>query len=121
MDNLNASAIDAVSAELAAKLSDAVGVGAAMSLAAQTAKVAGVAGGLVYIAAGSATGVKPGQRFQVVHMADTGLVNPDTNQHIMTKQNVCIFVVVNVVDDSNSSGSCDGGLPKSGDIAQRIP
>jgi hypothetical protein len=125
MDNLNSAGIDAVSADLGTKLTEVLAINsktaaASVATAAATEVVAGIRNGLVYISADSASGVQPGQRFQVVRLVDTGLVNPKTNKPIQEKQSVCLLVVVNVVDDTTSSGKCDGSIPKSGDIAQPI-
>jgi hypothetical protein len=105
---------DSVTAELAGKLSGALNN--APALAAAPAVVAGIANGSVYITEGSTAGVKAGDRFQVTREVSVGLNDPTTGKPIVQKQQVCVLTIANV-DETNSSGSCDGGLPQAKDIA----
>lgn len=81
--------------------------------------VAGIANGSVFINAGTSSAIKVGDRFQIVRKVDVGLKDPSTGQPITQKQKICVLVVTNV-DDSNSSGNCQGGLPQSGDVAEPL-
>jgi hypothetical protein len=109
-----AKAEDSVTAELAGKLTGALTN--APGPAAPSALVAGIANGSVYINEGSTAGVKPGDRFQVTREVSVGLTDPATGKPIVQKQKICVLTIANV-DDSNSSGSCDGGLPQAKDVA----
>jgi hypothetical protein len=109
-----AKASDSVSAELAGKLGGALSNVAAP--AAVPALVAGIANGSVYINEGSSAGVKAGDKFQVTREVSVGLNDPTTGKPIVQKQRVCVLTIINV-DDGNSSGTCDGGLPQAKDIA----
>jgi hypothetical protein len=114
-DNLWTKAVDSVTAELATKLTDTLGQ--APGPKSETPLVAGMANGNVYINQGASSGIKPGDKFQVTRMVSVGLQDPKTHQDIVQKQRICTLVIVNV-DESNSSGTCSGGTPKSGDIAE---
>ena len=81
--------------------------------------VAGIANGSVYINEGTASGIKEGDRFQVVRKVDVGLKDPQTGQAITEKHKVCVLVIANV-NDNSSSGTCQGGLPQSGDMAEPV-
>jgi len=112
-----AKAEDSVTAELAGKLtgalSNAPGPMAASGL------VAGIANGSVYINEGSTAGVKVGDRFQVTREVSVGLTDPATGKPMVQKQRICVLTIANV-NDTNSSGSCDGGLPQAKDIAEPV-
>lgn len=108
-------AVDAVSAELGGKLSDALTT--APGPAAEPPLVAGIANGSVYINEGTSSGIKVGDHFQVTRKVETGLVDPKTNKPITRTTQVCVFTVTSV-DVDNSSGTCKGGLPQSKDVAE---
>lgn len=118
--DLQNKAFDAVAAELANKLMQALGSGGSASAGSSDFPlVAGIANGSVFINEGSSSGIRAGDRFQVVRPVSVGLKDPKTGKDIVQNRRVCTFVAVNV-DDSNSSGTCDGGTPRSGDVAQPI-
>ncbi len=96
---------DSVVGELAGKLTGAL-ANAPLPTAAP-ALVAGIANGSVYINEGSTAGVKAGDRFQVTREVSVGLTDPATGKPIVQKQQICVLTIVNV-DETNSSGSCDG-------------
>jgi hypothetical protein len=108
-------AIDAVSSDLAAKLSGALS--SAPGPKAAPALVAGIANGAVYINEGSSAGVKVGDRFQVVRKVNIGLNDPKTGQPMTRKTQICELTVTSV-DEANSSGACRGGIPQSNDVAE---
>lgn len=110
-------AVDAVSSELAGKLSDALGSAPAAKV--EPALVAGIANGSVYIDEGSAAGVKVGDRFQVIREVPIGLNDPRTNQPMTKKIQVCQLTVTDV-DEKNASGTCSGGIPQNKDVANPI-
>jgi hypothetical protein len=115
--NLWTKCTDTVAAEMADKLADALSH--APGPKAELPLVAGISNGSVFINQGSSSGIKKGDRFQVTRLVSTGLVDPKTQQEIKQKQQICTFVVVNA-DEGNSSGTCDGGTPKSGDVAEPL-
>lgn len=81
--------------------------------------IAGIANGSVFIDEGSSSGIKTGDRFQVIRKVDTGLKDPRTQQPITQRKAICVLVVT-TVDESNSSGTCQGSLPLSGDVAEPL-
>ncbi len=113
-DNEWAKATESVTAELADKLMGALNN--APGPAAAPALVAGIANGAVFINEGSNAGVKQGDRFQVTRNVSVGLNDPTTGQPILQKKSICVLTIADV-DDSNSSGNCDGGLPQAKDVA----
>jgi hypothetical protein len=114
-DNEWDKAVQSVTNELASKMTSSIEN--APGPAAAPALVAGIANGAVYINEGAAAGVKAGDKFQVMRNVSVGLNDPTTGQPIVQKQRICVLTITNV-DDSNSSGTCDGGLPQSKDVAQ---
>ena len=108
-------AFDAITTDLAPQLVKVLG--GAPGPKAELPLVAGIANGSVFINEGTSSGIKPGNRFQVIRKVDTGLKDPRTQQPITQRKAICILVVNNV-DESNSSGSCKGSLPLSGDVAE---
>lgn len=110
-----AKASDTVTTDLAAKL--LAGMGTAPGPTAASALVAGIANGSVYINQGSNAGVKPSDKFQVIREVSVGLNDPATGKPIVQKQTVCVLTIVNV-NDTSASGTCQGGLPQSKDLAQ---
>ena len=113
-DNEWDKAVQSVTNELASKMTSSIEN--APGPAAAPALVAGIANGAVYINEGSNAGIKAGDRFQVTREVSVGLTDPTTGQPIVQKQRICVLTITNV-DDSNSSGNCDGGLPQSRDVA----
>jgi hypothetical protein len=117
--NLSNRAYGAVAADLANKLMR--GLGSASSAdsgsSADLPLVAGIANGSVYINEGSRSGIQAGSRFQVVRTVSVGLKDPRTGKDIQQKKRVCTFVATNV-DETSSSGTCSGGIPQSGDVAE---
>ena len=110
-------AIDAVTTDLAPQLVKVLG--GAPGPKAELPLVAGIANGSVFINEGTTSGFKPGDRFQVIRKVDTGLKDPRTQQPITQRKAICILVVNNV-DETNSSGTCQGSLPLSGDVAEPL-
>jgi flagellar assembly FlgT-like protein/curli production assembly/transport component CsgG len=110
-------AVEAVSTELASKLATALA--SAPGPKAAPALVAGIAGGSVYINEGSTSGIKVGDRFQVTRKVNIGLNDPKTGQPLTRKIQVC-ELTVNSVDETNSSGSCSGGIPQNSDVAEPV-
>lgn len=110
-------AMDAVSADLAPQLVKVLG--GAPGPKAEFPLVAGIANGSVFINEGTTSGIKQGDRFQVVRKVDVGLKDPKTGQPITQRKSICVLVVTNV-DETNSSGTCQGGLPLSGDVAESL-
>ena len=106
-----------ITQELADKLVSALAQ--APAPAAGEILVAGIANGSVLINKGTAAGIKQGEQFQIVRMVSTGLTDPATNEMIKQKQRICVLTVADV-EDSNSSGSCAGGVPQRNDIAEPI-
>ena len=113
-DNEWAKATESVTAELAGKLTSSLEN--APGPAAAPALVAGIANGAVYINAGSNAGVKAGDRYQVTRSVSVGLTDPTTGQPMLQKQSICVLTIANV-NDNNSSGNCEGGLPQFKDVA----
>jgi hypothetical protein len=109
-----AKASDAVTTELATKLLSAMG--SAPGPKAASALVAGIANGSVYINQGSNVGIKASDKFQVVREVSVGLNDPSTGKPIVQKQTVCVLTIVNV-SETSASGTCQGGLPQSKDVA----
>ena len=116
-DNEWAKAGDAVTSDLAAKLSGGVSSAPAPKLA--SALVAGIANGSVYINQGSTAGVKAGDKFQVIREVSVGLTDPSTGKPIVQKQRVCVLTIVDA-QETSASGTCQGGLPQSKDVAEPL-
>lgn len=114
-DNEWSKAIESVTTELKPELESIMA--RAPGPKAELPLVAGIAQGSVYINEGAAVGIKPGDRFQVVRKVNVGLNDPKTGQPITQRRQICVLAVTNV-DDNNASGTCQGGLPQSGDVAE---
>ena len=110
-------AVDAVTGDLAPQVVKVLG--GAPGPKAELPLVAGIANGSVFINEGTTSGIKQGDRFQIIRRVDVGLKDPKTGQPITQRQRICTLVVNNV-DESNSSGTCQGGLPASGDVAEPV-
>lgn len=110
-------AMDAVSADLAPQLVKVLST--APGPKAEYPLVAGIANGSVFIDEGTSSGIKTGDRFQVIRKVDTGLKDPRTQQPITQRKAICVLVVTNV-DEGNSSGACRGSVPLSGDVAEPL-
>jgi hypothetical protein len=110
-------AIDAVTADLTPQLTKVLS--GAPGPKVEPPLVAGIANGSVYINEGTSSGIKQGDRFQVIRKVDVGLKDPKTGQPITQKKSICVLVLTSV-DDSSASGTCQGGLPVSGDVAQPV-
>jgi hypothetical protein len=114
-DNEWDKAVDAVTADLATKMTTSIASAPVAAMAPPL--VAGIANGAVYINEGANAGIKAGDRFQVIRSVSVGLNDPTTGQPMVQKQSVCVLTIT-TVNDANASGSCDGGLPQSKDVAQ---
>lgn len=110
-------ATDTLTEELADQLTSALAKAPPPS--AGDVLVAGIANGSVLINKGTQSGIRQGERLQIVRMVSTGLTDPATNKPIRQKQNVCILTV-NDAEDTSASGSCAGGVPERNDIAEPI-
>ena len=89
-------------------------VAAAPAAPAIAAQVAGMLQGSVLVNQGAKSGYKAGDKFTIVRMADTGIMDPQTRTTIKRKKKICILTLSDVDDDS-STGSCVGDTPKAGD------
>lgn len=103
-------AIDDVTAQLSQKFSSSIVSLKATPAAPSIPKFVGMEDGLVVINKGHNAGIKIGDKFSIVRPTDTGLQDPDTNQPIIRKKKLCIMTVT-IVEDSISSGTCDGSTP----------
>jgi len=106
--------VDAVTTELSAKISTGTQADVAVHATPSVPKFVGIEDGQTVINKGTNAGIKVGDKFNVTRPTDTGMVDPDTNQPIIRKKKVC-SLVISVVEDTISSGSCDGGVPQKGD------
>jgi curli biogenesis system outer membrane secretion channel CsgG len=107
--------VDAVSADLAKQIEGNIGkIPGGAPGAVMLAKVVGMEGDLVLINRGTGAGIKEGQQLVVVRSVDTGLKDPDTGQPVVRKKKICALAITEV-EDSNSSGKCDGEQPLAGD------
>ena len=106
-------ATDLLTADLAGKLRGAV---ESIPVKSEPPLVAGIANGSIFIDRGATTGIKAGDRFQITRLIDTHLTDRN-GKPITQKQKVCILTVV-TADETNSSGTCDGGIPQKNDIAE---
>ncbi|HTV16497.1 MAG TPA: CsgG/HfaB family protein [Acidobacteriaceae bacterium] len=112
-------AVNAVSSDLAGKLTGSITSAPVAAPNPITALVAGIAGGEVYINQGANGGVRAGQKFQITRMVSVGLNDPTTGQPILKRQTICVLTIVDV-QETNASGDCQGGLPQSKDIAEPV-
>jgi hypothetical protein len=116
-NDLWAKATEAISQDLADKLTTALA--AAPAPAPEGILVAGVVNGSIFINRGTSSGIRQGQQFQVVRMVSTGLTDPATNAPIQQKQKVCVLTVTDA-EETNASGTCDGGTPQRNDVAEPL-
>jgi hypothetical protein len=77
-------------------------------------KFVGMEDGLVVINKGTNAGIKVGDTFDIVRPTDTGMKDPDTGQPIIRKKKLCALTITDL-EDSISSGKCDGATPQKGD------
>lgn len=111
-------AVDDVTIQLSQKVSSSIASLQASPTSVSIPKFVGIEDGLVVINKGHKTGIKVGDRFSIVRPTDTGLQDPDTNQPIVRKKKLCTMTVT-VVEDTISSGTCDGSTPpQKGDEIQ---
>jgi hypothetical protein len=110
-----AKASDTVTTDLATKLLATMGSAPGPKMASPL--VARIANGSVYINEGSNAGIKASDKFQVIREVSVGLNDPATGKPIVQKQSVCVLTIVNV-NESSASGTCQGGLPQSKDVAE---
>jgi hypothetical protein len=81
------------------------------------ATVIGMDQGLVYINKGVGAGLRTGQTLQVYRAVATSLRDPDTGEPVVRKIPVCLLTLTDV-EEKNSSGTCEGGAPSGGDLAE---
>jgi curli biogenesis system outer membrane secretion channel CsgG len=111
-------AVDDVTIQLSQKVSSSIASLQVSAPAPSIPKFVGIEDGLVVINKGHNTGIKVGDRFSIVRPTDTGLQDPDTSQPIIRKKKLCTMTVT-VVEDTISSGICDGSTPpQKGDEIQ---
>jgi curli biogenesis system outer membrane secretion channel CsgG len=111
-------AVDDVTAQLSQKVSSSIASLQVSPAAPSIPKFVGIEDGLVVINKGHNAGIKVGDRFSIVRPTDTGLQDPDTSQPIIHKKKLCTMTVT-VVEDTFSSGTCDGSTPpQKGDEIQ---
>lgn len=112
-----AKANDAVVKDLAKKLSSSAAAVSAPKL--ESALVAGIAEGAVYINRGSSMGVKAGDRFQITREVSVGLNDPETGKPMVEKQRVCVLTITKA-NETNASGTCQGGIAEAKDVAEPL-
>jgi hypothetical protein len=115
LKRLNEEAIAAVVQQLEPKIANALLRAPAQTIGQRIApKVAGIQNGMTFINAGATAGLRKGNVFRIVRIVDSGMQDPDTYQPIMRNKQVCLLTV-SEVDDSLSSGKCEGDIPQVGD------
>jgi curli biogenesis system outer membrane secretion channel CsgG len=107
-------AVDESTAEISSKLAGSLTASVAISKPAGAPKVVGIDQGKVMINRGSTAGLKVGDKFQVIRMADSGFKDPDSGQPIIRKKKVCSLLLSDV-DETLAYGSCEGDVPQAGD------
>ncbi len=112
--------VDSVTSDLSSKISVSAAAYLPAPAVAAMPKFVGVEDGLVVVNKGTGAGIKIGDKFAVVRPTDTGMKDPDTGVAIIRKKRVC-SLTISVVEDSISSGSCDGGVPEKGDEIAPVP
>jgi curli biogenesis system outer membrane secretion channel CsgG len=106
--------VEAVSTDLSSKIAASAQAEVVAHATPSVPKFVGVEDGLTVINKGTGAGIKVGDKFIVARPTDTGMKDPDSGQAIVRKKKVCTLVI-SVVEDNISSGTCDGGLPTKGD------
>jgi hypothetical protein len=114
-DNEWAKASEAVTNDLAAKLTTAVASAPKPKTA--LALVAGISDGSVFINQVATAGIAKGNKLQVVREVSVGLNDPQTGKPLMQKKRICVLTIVDV-EERNASGACEGGLPQKEDVAE---
>jgi Curli production assembly/transport component CsgG len=114
MARLVGGAVDQAAGELYDKLAPALTVAVAAAKPAQPGMVAGIVKEGVLINRGSASGYKVGDRFQVIRVVDSGILDPQTKQPILRNKKICLLVLSDV-DDNSATGSCQGDVPQASD------
>jgi hypothetical protein len=54
-----------------------------------------------------------------VREVNVGLNDPTTGKPILQKQRICVLTIV-TAEETNASGTCQGGLPQSKDVAEPL-
>jgi len=106
--------VEAVSTDLSAKIAAGAQAEVAAHATPSLPKFVGIEDGLTVINKGTGAGIKVGDKFLVARPTDTGMKDPDSGQAIIRKKKVCTLVI-SMVEENISSGTCDGGLPTKGD------
>jgi curli biogenesis system outer membrane secretion channel CsgG len=107
-------AVDESTAEISSKLAGSLTASVSIPRPVGTPKVVGIDQGKVMVNRGSTGGLKVGDRFQVIRMADSGFKDPDSGQPIIRKKRICSLILSDV-DESLAYGSCEGEVPQAGD------
>jgi hypothetical protein len=84
-----------------------------------TPKFVGIEDGLVVINKGAHADIKVGDTFEIVRPTDTGMKDPDSGAAIIRRKKLCTLVI-STLEDSISSGKCDGAVPQKGDEIVRV-
>jgi hypothetical protein len=117
MGKLTSDAFEFVEHELAGKIANAIAAAPLQRpVPVKIPKVAGVQNGMTFLNAGTTAGLKVGDIFQIVRMADSGMQDPDTHQPIFRKKLVCLLTI-SEIEDSLASGKCAGDPTLPGDQA----
>ena len=103
-------AVEDVTAQLSQKISSSIASLQVAAAAPSIPKFVGMEDGLVVINKGQNAGIKVGDKFNIIRQKVTDLVDPDTNQPITRKMKLCTMVVT-IVEDTISSGTCDSATP----------
>jgi curli biogenesis system outer membrane secretion channel CsgG len=117
--------IEDIATELAGKISKgalASGSGpnvGGTAVPAVTPKFVGMENGSVVINKGSSSGIVIGQMFDIVHLQQTDMIDPDTNKPVVRHQKVCTLTVSSV-DETTAEGKCPGGTPQKGDELRAV-
>lgn len=117
-ENEVSKSIAAVVTDISGKLTGVVSTVSA-SAKPDTALVAGIANGAVVINRGSSSGIKAGDKLQIVRKVSLGLNDPETGKPMMQKQRVCVLTIV-TADEGMATGNCQGGVPQTNDVAEPV-
>lgn len=112
--------IETVSEDLVKKIAEkTVRVAGATAAVPTLPKFVGMSDGLAMISRGSNAGIKVGQMYEIDHVVDSGLKNPETGKNIMKRSKLCVLTITSVDEDS-AGGKCIGGTPQAGDELRAV-